>query len=344
MSWIEVANPGIASVQDFGRRGLQRYGVARSGAMDRSALAHANALVGSDAQSAAIEIGPLPVRLVLESGPPVRFALAGAGRRIEVSRSEIALDRTAILGAGDRLELGPARGGVYSYLTFEGGIFAQPQHGSLSVDERAGFGAPWARRLAAGDLFEVREASVWKSERSLARPQFAPGPIRVVLGPQHDYFRRNTIERFLSVPWQVAHTSSRMCCCLDGPALAHERGYNIVSDATVDGSIQIAGNGLPYVLLADRGTIGGYPKIATVITADLDRLAQLPPGSCLTFAAIDVAEAQALLRKKTQALQGARFQPVADASQGPAEVDMARLMSANVAGAATDALAAGPAD
>jgi len=157
--------------------------------------------------------------------------------------------------------------------------------------------------------------------------------IRVILGPQDDYFFPETIAQFLDTRWRIAHNSNRMCYSLDGPKLAHAKGYNIVSDGTVKGSIQVAGSGQPFVLLADRGTIGGYPKIATLTTIDMDRFVQIPPGSEVRFEAVSVERAQSLLR--SQASHNAI--KLTDAHETPC-LNEAALRSENLAGMATNAL------
>ena len=137
------------------------------------------------------------------------------------------------------------------------------------------------------------------SAGSIFRP--ADGPIRVVMGPQDDEFGDDAKALFLDSEWKISATSDRMGYRLEGPVIRHLHGHNIVSDGTVDGSIQVPGNGAPIVLMPDRGTSGGYPKIATVISADLGRFAQIPAGKGFRFKAVSMAEAQAEARKFAQA-------------------------------------------
>src|SRR5690348_15234394 len=167
--------------------------------------------------------------------------------------------------------------------------------GSLAVNTRAGLGSPYPRPLQAGDELTVSAAS-GGPERRIELPPPATGPIRVVLGPQDDEFADDVKALFLDSEWKISATSDRMGYRLEGPAIRHLHGHNIVSDGTVDGSIQVPGNGAPIVLMRDRGTSGGYPKIATVITADLGRLAQIAAGTGFQFKAVSMAEAQAQAR------------------------------------------------
>ena len=183
-------------------------------------------------------------------------------------------------------------------------------------------------------------ATPWRSEppAELIGPppagKIADGPVRVILGPQDDYFTVETIEQFLATEWRISPTSDRMGYTLDGPRLAHAKGYNIVSDGIANGAIQIPGNGQPLVLLADRGTTGGYPKIACIATADLGRFAQTPVGGTVRFEAISVEAAQALARGFADAIARLAQGLHTDWSQLSSEA----LLAVNLAGEAVDAL------
>jgi biotin-dependent carboxylase-like uncharacterized protein len=330
---VEQAGPAT-SVQDAGRFGALRYGLSSAGAMDRIALAGANALVGQPADAAAIEIGPLATRFAVRGGP-VRIALVGAARDIACGDRRMPLGRTLRLEPGDTLALRPARGGVYTYLSVEGGIAGKPVYGSLSVHARAGLGSPIPRPLAPGDELPVGTAADAPGERRLDSPPAGSGPIRVVLGPQDDYFSADQIAAFLGAEWRVAPASDRMGYRLDGPAIAAARGHNIVSDGIANGQIQIPGSGQPLVLLADRGTTGGYPKIACIVTADLGRFAQTPPGAGLRFARVDIDAARALALEWRATLDGMAARVRRDAGSGPSSE---MLFAANLAGSAVSAL------
>jgi allophanate hydrolase len=220
---------------------------------------------------------------------------------------------------------------VFSYLAIEGGVTGEATFGSLAVNARAGLGSPYPRPLRHGDSIATPTAKE-VPERTLALPPAADGPIRVVLGPQHEEFG-DAVALFLSSDWTVSAASDRMGFRLDGPSITHGHGHNIVSDGTVNGSIQIPGNGLPIVLMPDRGTTGGYPKIATVITADFARLTQTQPGQKFRFAAVDIATAQQDYRammRLLRALPGL----VKDA---PPAMNLDALHDANIAGAAINA-------
>jgi allophanate hydrolase subunit 2 len=207
--------------------------------------------------------------------------------------------------------------------------------GSLSVNARAGLGSPFPRPLQSGDVLDV-DAAKATTERRIDFPARPDGPIRVVMGPQDDEFG-DARDLFLGSEWTISAASDRMGYRLEGPIVRHLHGHNIVSDGTVNGSIQVPGNGQPIVLMPDRGTSGGYPKIATVISADLGRFAQIPTGRSFRFIAVTIAEAQAEARAMADVLRTlpGRVRDVQDADLSDA------LQSANIAGSAVNAFDAG---
>jgi allophanate hydrolase subunit 2 len=140
-----------------------------------------------------------------------------------------------------------------------------------------------------------------------------------VLGPQDDFFAPEAIAAFLAASWRVTHRGDRMGVWLDGPPIAHANGYDLVSDGLVPGCIQVPGGGQPVVLLMDCQTTGGYPKLATIIAADLPRMAQSRPGTAVTFAAVDIDTAQYLYRAHHAALAdiGLGLQPIAEQPARP---------------------------
>jgi biotin-dependent carboxylase-like uncharacterized protein len=296
MTALEVISAGIAtSVQDGGRFGAQRYGLAPSGAMDRLSLAAANVLAGNAPLAAAIEIGPAPVTFVAKGGS-LLIAVTGALRQMKTGDAVRPLYRSVVLSDSESLSLGAAREGVFSYLAIQGGIAGQPVFGSLSVNARAGVGSPLPRPLRSGDSLDIApSARSPLTPASIAPPVFHSGPFRVVMGPQDDQFGA-ACDTLLNSEWRISVNSDRMGYRLEGPTLSHSTGHNIVSDGTVDGSIQVSGNGQPIVLMRDRGTTGGYPKIATIISSDLGRFAQTPPRRPIRFEAVTVDEAQTQAR------------------------------------------------
>ncbi|MBA9069744.1 biotin-dependent carboxylase-like uncharacterized protein [Methylobacterium sp. RAS18] len=327
---------GAASLQDGGRRGFLRFGLSASGPMDPLAFAAANRLVGNPADAAALELGLAASSLRVEGGA-VRLALAGAPSGLRLDGEPLAAHRSFVLREGSALTVERPREGVFAYLAAAGGFPVRSVMGSRALHQRAALGGLDGRACREGDRLPLAApASPYEADRSLDPiPLERDAPIRVVLGPQDDLFSQAGLATFLAETFTVSNRADRMGYQLDGPEIAHGAGgFNIVSDATVAGSVQVPGSGRPIVLLADRQTTGGYPKIATVISADLRRLAQRRPGEPVRFAAVDLATATQLAREAAAriAALGSRLRPV----EGEAE----RLMAANLAGAAVDALRA----
>lgn len=335
MSKLVVTSIGPASsVQDGGRYGAQRYGLTPSGAMDRLGLAVANTLAGNTPFAAAVEIGPFGATFTAREGA-VRVALAGGPRTAEIAGRPVAFETSVTLADGETLKLGFARGSAFSYLAIEGAIHGTPTFGSLAVNARAGLGSPYPRPLQAGDELEASVPSATGEYRIELPPPLNPDvPIRVILGPQDDEFGE-AVNLFLDSEWKISATSDRMGYRLEGPVIKHLHGHNIVSDGTVNGSIQVPGNGQPIVLMPDRGTSGGYPKIATVISTDLGRFAQIPAGRGFRFKAISMAQAQAEYGK-LEAL--VRALPDRRRSIENFDLNLEALADANVAGAAVSAV------
>jgi biotin-dependent carboxylase-like uncharacterized protein len=247
------------------------------------------------------------------------------------------METSMTLTDGETLTLGFARGGAFSYLAISGGIAGEAMFGSLAVNARAGLGSPYPRPLQAGDDLQAVAASD-AAERRIELASPVVGPIRVLMGPQDDEFGDDAKNLFLKNEWKISATSDRMGYRLEGPTIRHLHGHNIVSDGTVNGSIQVPGNGAPIVLMPDRGTSGGYPKIATVISADHGRFAQIPAGTGFRFKAIGMTEAQSEARKFAEILRSLpdRLRPLQSF-----DLDLKALQDANVAGSAVSAIDAG---
>jgi len=299
---VEAAGP-MTSVQDLGRFGAQSLGIPTAGALDPVSLRLANALVGNPQGAAGLECRFLGPRLRV-SGGPVRVALAGTETALEVlspDRRLVPNGQSVTFEDGQSFRLGPVADTSCCYLAIAGGIDLPEQYGSLSTHAPSGIGGINGRALADGDEIPLRASTAAPGQEfrlvktvDLGRDR----PIRVVLGPQEEYFSAAAIETFLTGAYTVSPQSNRMGLRLDGPVLSHAKGFNIPSDGIVTGAIQVPGAGLPIVLMADRQTTGGYPKIATVISADLPRLGRMRPGETLRFVAVEVAEAEALRHRQ----------------------------------------------
>lgn len=306
ISVLKVIAPGFhTTVQDRGRRGFQHVGVPVSGALDRSGFMLANALAGNTQEASCLEIiGSGPEVEVVSSS--VRLALVGSGGGLDIAGREdpfVRSGQSVRLTKGEIARVRLGGDAFCSYLAIEGGFDVPLCLGSRSTYTRAGFGGLSGRQLRGGDILNgstgdvaSREEVTLSEQRNLHFDQ----PIRVVLGPQDDYFTEDAIRGFLSGVYTITSASDRMGFRLAGPALAHKSDYNIVSDGIVAGSIQVPGSKLPIVLMADAQTTGGYPKIATVISADLPLLGVRGAGRVVTFRAVSREEAETIRRTQHQ--------------------------------------------
>jgi 5-oxoprolinase (ATP-hydrolysing) subunit C len=333
---VQSAGPAT-SLQDAGRFGWQRYGVGPAGAMDRPALALANALAGNPPGTGAIELALAGGRLQVAGGS-VRVALAGADSGLKIDGHPVAPLTSATAHDGQTIEIGAARAGMYFYLAVAGGFAVPPTLGSQSLHHRSGIGGLQGRTLRAGDRLPLALAEPSGPELTLPGPlQRQDGPFRMVLGPQDDHFSEAGITTLVGSDYAISEQADRMGLRLVGPNIEHSaKGYNIVSDGIATGSIQVPGNGLPLILLADRQTTGGYPKIATVISWDLPRLAQCRPGTKVRFTAVERSEAVHIARTADAAFRAliAKVRPA-----GLAGLDSVELLSANLVDGVVDARA-----
>ncbi len=306
---IEILKPGLhTSVQDLGRFGFQNVGAPRSGPLDRVAMRLANALVGNTAGAPVLECllqGPA-FEIRAES---VRLAFMGAEAALLVEENgetrRAPCGQSLRLTRGARVAVGALTGSACGYLAFEGGVAAPLALGSAATYTRAALGGIEGRTLRAGDLVQGRRDAVESRpelETALRLTAAPDEPVRVTLGPQDDYFHPESIALFLSAAWTFSAQSDRMGARLEGPPLKHLAGWDIVSDGIVSGSIQVPGNGLPIALLVDNQTAGGYPKIATIISADLPLMGRRRPGDKVRFQAVSRAEAEAARRMQEQAI------------------------------------------
>ena len=286
---IIAAGPGV-TLQDAGRHGYLRYGVTAAGPMDALAMATANRALDAGPGATAIEVSLGGIELSVE-GAALPVAIAGGRFDVSIDGERLPPAVRLTLAPGARLRIRAGADGAWCYLAVGGHLDIPPMLGSNATHTRSSLGGIGGRALAAGDALPVRTAtSCEPGAAALTAPWLQPSqdPIRVILGPQHDYFSREQIETFCRERWTISNRSDRMAYFLEGPSLAPENGLNIVSDGIVMGAIQVLGDGRPMVLMADRQVTGGYPKIATVIRPDQGRLAQLRPGSSVRFAVTSI--------------------------------------------------------
>jgi KipI family sensor histidine kinase inhibitor len=279
---LRLLSPGLfTSVQGAPRYGLGSSGIPAGGAMDLASLAMANAVVGNAPGAPALEVTVLGPDLQTLS--PCVVALAGADIEAEVNGRSVSVGEAIALAAGDRLRLGRARGGVRVYLAARGGLEAP----RLTKRMEAGEG------VAAGSEAASRPSPT----RATRTPRPVETLLRLVAGPQTDHFGAGVLERFLATSWRVSPVSDRRGLRLEGPGLEHAREPQIPPEGAVAGSIQVPGGGLPIVLGPDGPVTGGYPKLATIIAADLPLLGQARPGARLRFTEVSLADALAARRE-----------------------------------------------
>ena len=330
---LKVLAPGLhTTVQDLGRPGYQAIGVPVSGSLDGVSLRLANALVGNPPGMPALE--------VLISGPTfevaaetVRVALAGAGASLAMGaeKARVGAGQSVTLPRDEVIEVVVGRQSASCYLAVEGGVAVPLVLGSTSTYVRAAIGGLNGRALRRGDFVPLAMARASdRAELRLSSPMLATDdqPIRVVLGPQQEYFTEEAVAAFLGAEFRISQSADRMGMRLDGPLLRHRRGWDIVSDAITTGAIQVPGSGQPILLLTDHQTTGGYPKIATVISADLPVVGRRRPGDALRFAAVKVEMAEQLCRTEQRRLAElvAALEPV----RAGLALDLASLYDGNL--------------
>ena len=323
MSGITVLKPGAQTqLQDRGRWGWQRYGVPVGGAMDDFSHRVANLLAGNAEDEATLEI--------LLMGPSLRFeqaaciALCGADLSAHVGGEPLPMYERIHLPAGTQLDFGKRINGLRCYLAVQGGFAVAPVMGSRSTFVRGGFGGFAGRALRKGDVLPIGPAP-----RTLA-PAALPGdlavpvplaaaeavtPVRVVPGEHAYLFSAEALAQMAAAVYRLSPQSDRMGYRLEGPALPRLPGPELISEGVAFGTVQVPPDGQPIVLMAERQSAGGYPKIAHVASVDLPLLAQLAPKQALRFVPITLAEAQALHLECEQLLQTLQAQLIGTAGE-----------------------------
>lgn len=294
---IRRVSPG-STVQDAGRFGYLGAGIAASGPMDRGAFAETARLLGGQAGSAAIEFTLTGLTFAVEG--TVRAAFAGGGFGLRVNGEAQSWPGVAELGDGAEVEVIPGREGVYGYVRFAAEIGVPPVLGSRATNLMAGLGGFEGRALAAGDRIAL-EAVPEPAPAPPAAPAAADGPIRILPGLHAEVLGKAVWSAFVAAPFRVTPRIDRMGLRLEDrdEVFADLEARSLVSDAVVPGDVQILGDGTPVILMRDHQPTGGYPRIATVVGADLDRLAQMRPGAELRFAPVSLTHAYAMLKART---------------------------------------------
>ncbi|MDR3264574.1 MAG: biotin-dependent carboxyltransferase family protein [Synergistaceae bacterium] len=313
-----IEKPGLlTTVQDLGRRGHQMRGVPVAGAMDAAALRLGNILVGNEKGSSGLEPAGLEVTVL---GPSIRvlegegcFAVTGAETGVAKNGAPVPCWTALKIAAGDVVAFSAfasaggcsSQGGARSYFCVTGGIDVPIVMNSRSTYTRGKFGGHEGRALKAGDTLVTGERpSLWAACEGLeCPPRLRPvrnpsAPLRAIPGPQDDLFTEEGLSTFYSSGYVITNSADRMGFRLEGPLIEHKNSPDIISDAICLGSVQVPGHGQPIVMLADRQTTGGYTKIATVCTVDVENLAQRLPGGEVRFVKITANEAADLLRQE----------------------------------------------
>ncbi|HSP45527.1 MAG TPA: biotin-dependent carboxyltransferase family protein [Chthoniobacterales bacterium] len=299
----------LASVQDLGRTGFRQSGVSVGGALDPHALRVANALIGNQESAAGLEatLGTLRLQFLDER----LVAWCGGRFSARIGEHEFPPGHVGRLARDEEMSIVAPNDGGKAWLAISGGIDVPLVLGSRATDLRGIFGGHEGRALRDGDVLPLGNRALensWKGRRigewsapsawaSIDRPK---GALRVVKGNGWNHFTPEAQQSFLSAPFSVTQDSDRMGVRLEGSKLERVQPGDLLSEAVAPGTVQVPPNGQPILLLGDCQTIGGYPKIAHVITVDLPAAAQLSPGDAVRFQEVSLAQAQDLLREREE--------------------------------------------
>ena len=288
----------LCQLQDLGRTSFLGFGVNHCGAMDPYSLRLANILTGNPQGMACLEFA-LAGAIFEVTSENMRVAFVGEFP-VKINGETQAANASHFLHRGDRLEIGACSGGIHGYLAVSGGFAVKPQLGSCSTHLRTGLGG-FGQPMTAGSILPLNLKQSPATVGYYLPPAFTRKSsrcIRTVRGPQSSHFSEAGLDSFFNNAFRVRRNSDRMGYRLGGNPIEHCGDGNIISEPVVPGCVQVPAGGEPIVLMADCGTVGGYPKIATVITVDLGQLAQFAPGTEFIFDEVSVEESQQLLREQ----------------------------------------------
>ncbi|MBQ7561329.1 MAG: biotin-dependent carboxyltransferase family protein [Synergistaceae bacterium] len=309
-----IQSPGsLTTVQDLGRWGYQAIGMPVSGAMDAPALIRGNILLGNPDNSAALEMTMMGASVLFKDGGGA-IAVTGGNLQPRLNNKPVQNWQVIPVKDGDILTFGGICGqGFRAYLCVSGGIDVPLVMGSRSTYMKAKIGGLDGRKLVKGDELLTGSPGKYKAGLSCPenlRPDYSINkPLRTVLGPQDDYIKPEGIKTFLSAEYKISSSSDRMGSRMEGSAIIeHVKGPDIVSDAIPMGAVQIPGQGLPIVMMADRQTTGGYVKIGVVHALDVARLSQFLPGSPVKFSQITQKQGIEISKSEANLLNSLRSQ------------------------------------
>ena len=298
-TYFEILRPGInSSIQDKGRNHLYHIGITISGAMDQRIFKLSNALVSNNLNEGVIEFayqGPL---LKLKNGS-VNFAITGNVKfNILRKNSEIEEGKcfqSYLLENDDQIDIITTIDSVFGYLSVEGGFQIEKIWNSYSVNTKAKVGPNNGEKFSANEKLYIKKTKVKNFlEKKLNYKIFLEKTIRTIKGTNFNFFSENAKNKFFQEEYLVTKQTDRMGMRLEGAKLENIVNTNIKSEGLVKGVVQVPADGNPIILFSDHGSIGGYPKIAVIITADHDKVAQLTPGSKIKFKEVNLNEAEEL--------------------------------------------------
>ena len=298
--FFEVIRPGINSTyQDLGRKHLYHLGLPFSGAMDQRNFLLSNFLVGNKRNEAVLEFayqGPL----LKVKNDNILFAITGnVNFKIKKKTSEVVdgeCYKTYLLNKDDELDIISTNQSVYGYLAVSSGFKVEKFMGSYSTTTRAGFGGNNGTKILVNQKIYINNSKDILKNKKINFLNSKIEFIRILKGTNFDYFSENSIKKFLSEQFTVTKLTDRMGMRLKGPILDNNKETNIRSEGLIKGVIQVPADCNPIIMLSDHGTIGGYPKIGVVISADYDKLVQLPPNAKIKFKLVDLNEAEKLFK------------------------------------------------
>ena len=298
-TYFEVIRPGINSTfQDMGRNNLYHIGIPFSGAMDNRNYILSNRLVGNNLESPVLEFayqGPL----LRYQGDKINIAITGDVNFTIKKNENLIYGRcyeSFILENGDELDILSTNKSVYGYLAFGGKLDLEYQWSSCSVNTKANIGSNNGKKLEANQKINISFINKNLNNKKLNYINTRIENIRIIKGTNYDYFSEEGKNIFLNKEFYVSKLSDRMGMRLDGPKIENIVDTNIKSEGLIKGVIQVPADGNPIIMLSDHGTIGGYPKIGVVISADYDKLVQLAPGTKIKFKEVDLASAETLFK------------------------------------------------
>jgi len=298
--FFEVLRPGINSTfQDLGRRHLYHVGLPFSGAMDQRNFLISNSLVGNKRDEAVLEFAYQGPSLKVKN-ENILFAITGnVNFKIKKKTSEI-IDgecyKTYLLNKDDELDIISTNQSVYGYLAVSSGFKVEKFMGSFSTTARAGVGGNNGNKILVNQKIYINNAKDILNNKKINFLNSKIEFIRILKGTNFDYFTEKSIKKFFSEDFTVTKLTDRMGMRLKGPILDNNKETNIRSEGLIKGVIQVPADGNPIIMLSDHGTIGGYPKIGVVISADYDKLVQLPPNAKIKFKLVDLNEAEKLFK------------------------------------------------